>query len=177
MIPPALFGPTGVSCLTRHGRTSPTTLDPAVQQQILSSNKVFPFHFIGQPFSASLTISLPIFSGFSSRLHVAQAQAQQQDADQSVRARGLQVQSDVNARYLALETAYQAIAVQTASRDAARDQLRLAQDRYRLGSGSSLEVSDAQNNVQRAEGDYVASVYAYHRAIAALEAAVGRPLR
>jgi outer membrane protein TolC len=38
-------------------------------------------------------------------------------------------------------------------------------------------VADAQNAVQAAEGDYVNAVYAYHKAIAALEAAVGRPLR
>ena len=76
-----------------------------------------------------------------------------------------------------LQTAYQAIAVQAASREAARDQLRLAQDRYRLGAGTALEVSDAQNAVQQAEGDYVNAVYDYHKAIAALEAAVGRSLR
>ncbi len=67
--------------------------------------------------------------------------------------------------------------MQAQSRDAARDQLRLAQDRYRLGSGTALEVSDAQNSVQRAEGDYVNAIYDYHKALAALEAAVGRPLR
>ena len=33
--------------------------------------------------------------------------------------------------------------------------------------GNSLEVSDAQNAVQRAEGDYVNAVYDYHKAIAA----------
>ena len=65
----------------------------------------------------------------------------------------------------------------TRNRLAAREQIRLAQDRYRLGSGSSLEVSDAQNTVARAEGDYVNAVYDYHKAITALEAAVGRPLR
>ena len=46
-----------------------------------------------------------------------------------------------------------------------------------MGVGNSLEVSDAQTAVQRAEGDYVTAVYSYHRAIAALEAAVGRTLR
>ena len=85
--------------------------------------------------------------------------------------------ADVNSRFLALATDYKAISVQAASRDAARDQLRLAQDRYRLGSGTALEVSDAQNSVQRAEGDYVNAIYDYHKALAALEAAVGRPLR
>ena len=83
----------------------------------------------------------------------------------------------MHARYLGLQTSFQAIAVQDANRAAARDQLRLARDRYRLGAGTSLEVSDAQNAVQRAEGDYVNSIYDYHKAIAALEAAVGRPLR
>jgi hypothetical protein len=37
-------------------------------------------------------------------------------------------------------------------------------------------VSDAQNAVSRAEGDYVNAVYEYHKAIALLEL-VGRPLR
>jgi outer membrane protein len=151
-------------------------LDP-VNQQIRDANDVFPFHYTGQPFQANLRVSLPIFTGFGRSLRVSQAKADEDDADEDARARRLQVRSDVHARFLGLQTSYQAIAVQSANRDAARDQLRLAQDRYRLGAGTSLEVSDAQNAVQRAEGDYVNSVYDYHKAVAALEAAVGRPLR
>ena len=156
--------------------TGTALLDP-VSQQIRSANNVFPFDYTGQPFQANLRISLPIFTGFSRSLRVSQARAQELDADEDVRARRLQVRSDVHARYLGMQTSYQAIAVQQANREAARDQLRLAQDRYRLGAGTSLEVSDAQNAVQRAEGDYVNSVYDYHKSVAALEAAVGRPLR
>jgi outer membrane protein len=154
-----------------------SALQPGVAQQIRDANNVFPFSYTGQPFQASLRISLPIFTGFGRSLRLSQARAQEQDADESARARRLQVRSDVHARYLGLQTAYQAIDVQAANREAARDQLRLARDRYRLGAGTSLEVADAQNAVQRAEGDYVNSVYDYHKAIAALEAAVGRPLR
>jgi outer membrane protein len=151
-------------------------LDP-VSNQIRQQNSVFPFRYTGQPFSANLVLSLPIFTGFSRSLRLSQARAQQDDADEEVRARRLAVRSDVQARYLALQTTYQAIAVQAASRDAARDQLRLAQDRYRLGAGTALELSDAQNAVQQAEGGYITSVYDYHKAVAALEAAVGRSLR
>jgi len=151
-------------------------LDP-VAQQIRNQNSVFPFSYTGQPFGANLTVSLPIFTGFSRSLRLSQARAQEDDAEEEVRARRLQVRTDVHSRYLGLETAFRAIAVQGASREAARDQLRLAKDRYRLGAGTALEVSDAQNSVQRAEGDYVNAVYDYHKAIAALEAAVGRPLR
>jgi outer membrane protein len=151
-------------------------LDP-VAQQIRNQNSVFPFSYTGQPFGANLTVSLPIFTGFSRSLRLSQARAQEDDAAEEVRARRLQVRTDVQSRYLGLETAFRAIGVQGASRESARDQLRLAQDRYRLGAGTALEVSDAQNSVQRAEGDYVNAVYDYHKAIAALEAAVGRPLR
>jgi len=154
-----------------------STLDPTVRQDVIDRNSVFPFNYQRQPFSATLTVSLPIFTGFGRQLRVAEARAQQQDLEESVRARGLQVRTEVQARHLGLQTAFQAIAVQQTSRDAAREQLQLAQDRYRLGSGTALELSDAQNSVSRAEGDYVNAVYDYHRALAALEAAVGRPLR
>jgi outer membrane protein len=151
-------------------------LDP-VSRQIRDANNVFPFDYTGRPFQANLSISLPIFTGFSRSLRVSQARALEQDADEDVRARRLQVRSDVHARYLGMQTSFQAIAVQQANQSSARDQLRLAQDRYRLGAGTSLEVSDAQNAVSRAEGDYINAIYDYHKAVAALEAAVGRPLR
>jgi outer membrane protein len=173
----SLGGQTG-NCFTAAGLIDGggALLEP-VAQQVRNQNSVFPFSYTGQPFGANLTVSLPIFTGFSRSLRLSEARAQEDDAEEEVRARRLQVRTDVHSRYLGLETAFRAIAVQGASREAARDQLRLAQDRYRLGAGTALEVSDAQNSVQQAEGDYVNAVYDYHKAIAALEAAVGRPLR
>ena len=154
-----------------------TALAPDTAQQIRNANNVFPFNFTAQPFQAALTISLPIFTGFSRHLQLAEARAQQEDADESVRAQALLVRANVEGRYLALGSSYQAIAAQATGREAAREQLRLAQDRYRVGLGSALEVTDAQNAVQQAEGNYITAVYDYHRAITALEAAVGRPIR
>ena len=165
-------------CFSTFGLNSTgTALTPAVQQSLLDNNNVFPFDYTAQPFFAALRVSLPIFTGFSRSLRLSEARAAEEDADEDVRARRLAVHSDVHARHLGLVAADRAIAVQEANRVSARDQLRLAQDRYRLGAGTSLEVSDAQNAVQQAEGDYVNAVYFYHKAIAALEAAVGRPLR
>lgn len=152
-------------------------LTPEVVAAIKKANNVFPFSFTSQPFRASVQVSLPIFDGFQRDLSVAQARAQREDLRETVRARELQIRTDVQSRFLALQTSFRAIGVQAANRDASRDQLRLAQDRYRLGAGSALDVTDAQNNVQRAEGDYVNAVYEYHKAIAALEFAVGRSLR
>ncbi|HEV2084740.1 MAG TPA: TolC family protein, partial [Gemmatimonadales bacterium] len=86
-------------------------LDP-VSQQVRSQNNVFPFHYTGQPFRANLVLSLPIFTGFGRSLRLSEARAQQDDADEDVRARRLLVRSDVQARYLGLQTEFQAIAVQ-----------------------------------------------------------------
>ena len=157
--------------------TGDTALLDPVAQSIRSTNNVFPFDYTGQPFQANLRLTLPIFTGFGRSLRLSQARAQEQDADEAARALRLQVRTDVQARYLGIQTAYQAISVQAANRESARDQLRLAQDRYRLGAGTSLEASDAQNAVQQAEGEHVNAIYDYHKAVAALEAAVGRPLR
>ncbi|HET6779285.1 MAG TPA: TolC family protein [Gemmatimonadales bacterium] len=166
------------NCRSAFGLTPSGTalLDP-VAQQIRNQNSVFPFSYTGQPFGANLTISLPIFTGFSRSLRLSQARAEEDDVEEEIRARRLQVRTEVHSSYLAVRTSYQAIGVQGISRDAARDQLRLAQDRYRVGAGTALELSDAQAAVQQAEGDYVNAVYDYHKAISALEAAVGRPLR
>jgi hypothetical protein len=42
-----------------------TALDPTFQNQIIKGNNVFPFSFTKQPFQARLSISLPIFDGFT----------------------------------------------------------------------------------------------------------------
>jgi outer membrane protein len=156
---------------------SGTRLDSQTRRGLVDANRVFPFQFTTQPFRATLTISLPIFTGLSRTLQLSQARAAREDADETVRARGLEVRAVVQARFLAVQTAYRSIAVQAANRQAAQEQLLLAQQRYRVGNGASLELSDAQNEVQAAEGDYVNAVYTYHKSVAALEAAVGRSLR
>jgi outer membrane protein len=150
---------------------------PEVQSAILIPNDQWPFQYNSQPFRASLQVSLPIFTGFNRNLGVARANAAREDADEAVRARLLAVRSDVQGKYLALQASYQAIGVQESNRKAAQEQLLLAQERFRLGNGRALEVTDAQTAVLRAEADYVNAIYAYHRSIAALEYAVGRPLR
>ena len=153
-------------------------LDTAAQKQaVRAANSQYPFQFTPQPFQARLTISIPLWGNFQQPLQVSQAKAQQQDLQESVRARGLQVQTEVSQAYLTVATAYRTTAIQDTNRAAARDGLQLATERYRVGSGTFFELLDAQVAALRAETDYVSSVFDYHKALAALEAAVGRPLR
>ena len=60
---------------------------------------------------------------------------------------------------------------------AARDALYLAEERYKVGAATFVDVTDARAAYERAENDRIGAVYDYHKAFAALENAVGRPLR
>jgi outer membrane protein len=147
------------------------------EQTLRNRNSVFPFKFTTQPFQARFTVSLPIFTNFSRTLRVSEARAQHGDMEEAVRARGLAVQTEVSQAFLTLQTAFRTIGLQDTNRTAAREQLQLATQRYRVGSGTFFELLDAQVAALRAESDYVNSNYDYHKALAALEAAVGRSLR
>ena len=150
---------------------------PADEQRIRDQNNVFPFNFTSQPFSASVSISLPVFTQFQRPLEIAEAAAASEDAEESVRALELTVRTDVSQAYYGLQAAFEAIGIQADNRVAAEEQLRLATERYRVGSGTFFELLDAQLAAQRADADYIGAIYAYHRSIATLENAVGRPLR
>jgi outer membrane protein len=152
-------------------------LTPAQEEQIIANNSVFPFNFTSQPFSARVSLSLPIFTQFGRETRIARASDQADDAREQVEAQRLEVRTSVSQAYYGLVAAYQAVGIQATSRVAAQEQLRLATERYRVGSGTFFELLDAQVAAQRADADYINATYAYHRSIASLEAAVGRPLR
>lgn len=134
----------------------------------------FPVGFAGQPLNGFLQISLPIFQGFNRTTRVTLARADQMDATERLRSIELQIRADVTSRLLAVNTTWRTIAIQDRSRTAAAEQLKLAQERYRLGSGTVLELSDALNAVTRADAAYINAVYDNHRALVALFANIGR---
>lgn len=153
-------------------------LQADIAQSIRDRNSGWPFSYTRQPWSISAGLSLPLWMSFSRAQATSQAKAQEDDAREATRARRLEVAGTVQLRLGAVRTAYQAAVTLEANRTLAREQLRqLAQDRYRIGQGTALEVADAQNAVTQAEADDVSAVYDYHQAVVALEAAVGRPLR
>ena len=48
---------------------------------------------------------------------------------------------------------------------------------FRVGAKTFLDVTSARGTFEKAQIDRVNSIYEYHKAFAALENAVGRPLR
>ncbi len=166
---------TGVG-LAAYGCGSPT-LSAAQMQSIRSANNVFPFKFTRSPLSISAGLSLPIFDGFSREQSVQQAIAQQQSAAYGVKAQELQTRTNVTQAFLNLKLAASTIALRQQNADQAQDQYQYAEARYRAGQATYLDVTSARGTYVQAEVDRVNSIYDYHKAFAALENAVGRPLR
>ena len=129
------------------------------------------------PWNLRIGLSLPLFDAFSRNVQVSQARADEEDLQLAIRARELQVRGDVSAAFTSLVAAYRTIGVQTSNRAAADEALSLATQRYRVGSGSIIELLDARVTAETASANYINAVYNYHKAIAALEQAVGRTLR
>ena len=84
---------------------------------------------------------------------------------------------EVTAAYLTLTTAQKTVALQEQNAARARQELTFTEERYRVGAATFLDVTQARATYERAESDRINAVYDYHKAFAALEGAVGRPLR
>lgn len=152
-------------------------LSPDQEQRILENNSVFPFGFTREPLGVSLTLSLPIFQGFTRERQIEEAKVTADDARHRLRSEELRIRMVVSTAHNDVETARQSVALEERNRALAEDQLRLARERYRLGAGSFLELREAEAVLARAARSYLAAVYQYHEGLATLEAAVGRPLR
>ena len=146
-------------------------------QAIRDGNSKFPFDFTKSPRSFSATLSLPLFDGFSREQRLQEAMASRSDARYSVRSKELALTADVTAAYLILVTAEKTVALQEQNAVKAKQELKLVQDRYRIGATTFVDLTEARATYERSESDRITAVYDYHKAFAALESAVGHPLR
>jgi outer membrane protein len=153
------------------------SLPPAEAASLRSQNNAFPFGFTRQPFQISATLSLPIFDNFQREQRVEQSEAAHNDALYMIRSQELKTTATVTGAYLTLQAQAEQVSLSERTAQQAREALRLAEERYRVGLAPFLDVSDARTQFEQAESDRINSVYDFHKAFAALEAAVGRPLR
>jgi outer membrane protein len=150
---------------------------PADEADIRRDNAQFPFKFRRNPINFGVQLSFPIFDGFQREQRVQEAQASRNDARYRLRDQELRLTADVTSGYRNLVTAYQTVRLQEQNAQTAREALALAQERFRVGANTFVDVTQARSDYERAETDRINAIYDFHKAYAALEAAVGRPLR
>jgi outer membrane protein len=150
----------------------PYTADQAAA--IRSQNKL---DFAKAPRSFTAYISLPIFDNLSREQNLQRAQVDRDNVRFAVRGREVKLEADVTEAYLNVVTAVKTVELQEINAAAAREQLAFAEERYKVGAATFLDVTTSRGTYEQAQIDRVNAIYDYHRAFAALESAVGRPLR
>ena len=144
---------------------------------IRASNNQFPFKFNRNPVGISASLSLPIFNGYQREAQIEQAKIARDNAAYDLRSRNLQLTTDVTQAYLNLVTAAKTVDLQAQNAQKAAEELAFAEESYKVGAKTFLDVTTARGTFEQAQINRVDAVYNYHKAFAALESAVGRPLR
>ena len=164
----------GLAALGNCDRFTFTEADAAA---IRAENNQYPFNFQKQPFGYSINLSLPIFDGFRREQRIQDATASRNDARYELRRQELQMTTDITTAYRNLLTQYEQVKLQEQTKAAAQQAFELAQERYRVGASNFLDVATARSNFETASTDVINAIYEFHKFFAALEQAVGRPLR
>jgi outer membrane protein len=151
------------------------TVSPAQLDAIKSSNK--PFSFNKAPYSLSASMSIPIFNGFSRETQIEQARVTHDNTAYDLKARNLQLTTDVTTQYLNLVTAVRTVELNAQIAAKAAEDLALSEASFKVGAKTFLDVTQARGLYEQAQINRVNAIYDYHRIFAALESAVGRPLR
>ena len=151
-------------------------IDDAARQAALDGNQAFPFNFNTIPMTASVSISLPIFTGFTRERQVSQANNVAEDAEHGRRAEELRLRTMVTNAYDNLVSTYRVVQAEERNRTLAEEQLLLQQRRYALGAADLLLLMDGQTTMTTADQAYLNSIYEFHYSLIVLEAAVGRSL-
>jgi len=146
-------------------------------EAIRSANNQFPFKFNRNPIGVSATFSLPIFNNYSREAQIEAAKVARDNASYDVRSRNLQITTEVTQTYLTLVTDAKTVQLQEQNAAKATEELAFAEESYKVGAKTFLDVTTARGTYEKARSDRVNAIYEYHKAFAALEGAVGRPLR
>lgn len=165
----------GLSAIT--SQCNAITFTDAQADALRAQNNAYPFKFTSNPYNMSIGVSLPLFNGFARETELQDASAGRMDAQYRVRAQQLRLTTEVTSAWTTLTAGYRAFRLQEQNATAARTALELAQERYRVGLNSLVDLQQARADFDRAETDRIDALYEFHRSFAALENAVGRPLR
>ena len=117
--------------------------------------------FQNRNYTVSLTLNVPIFSGFSTenRLQLAEVSAKNSKADLSDLERD--IKRNIQKTYLDLQAAEKSLDVSKGNVAAAEESRRIQQEKYALGSSTLLDVLVANSDYLTAQTNLINAEYAY----------------
>ncbi|HZA98863.1 MAG TPA: TolC family protein [Gemmatimonadales bacterium] len=124
----------------------------------------------------SLALRWNLFDGFDRELTIVQREADLDVAEANASDSRRAVQADLELRLAELAAAVARIEITRTSVVAATEDLRVQQERYRLGASTIVDVLTSQEALNQVEVNVVNARFDYLRAKAELEALIGRNL-
>jgi len=119
------------------------------------------------------TLTIPIFEGGSVHGDVLQADARLQQSRERLDSLRAQIESDVRAALLNLQSSSQQVNVARSNIDLAEETLVQSRDRFSAGVTDTVEVVQSQESVASAHEQYISSLYNYNYAKISLVRALG----
>jgi outer membrane protein TolC len=126
--------------------------------------------------TARLGLSYPVFNGFQREDNIARAEATARTAAANLADARLKARADFERVMSALTLAEEQVSLSKQAVEVAREDLRVQEERYKLGMSTILDRITSQVNLLDAENNEVAARYDYEIARAQLEALIGRTL-
>lgn len=126
--------------------------------------------------SATLALTYPLFNNFQRDQGIVTAETNYASALSTAEDARRQVDASLTTRLAELEAARRRIDITATSLVAATEDLRVNQERYRLGAATIVDVLSSQEALSQAEVDAVQARFDYVIARAQIEALIGRNL-
>jgi outer membrane protein len=126
---------------------------------------------------AGARASWPIFDGMLTRGKVSQARAKRIQADLDVADTRRSIELEVRQSYSDYLQALELLEAQKKTVEEAEESLRLAEARFRAGTGTQLDVLSAQTALTDARSNEIQALYDYNVAVASLERATGATVK
>ena len=124
----------------------------------------------------SLSLRWTLFNGFDRELSIVQREADLDLAEANASDASRAVEAEMTTRLAELEAARIRTEITQTSVAAATEDLRVQQQRYRLGASTIVDLLTSQEALNQAEVDVVNARFDYLRAKAQIEALIGRNL-
>jgi outer membrane protein len=140
-----------------------------------SGNRATDYQLLNQR-QVSLAFRWSLFDRFDRELAITQREADLDVAEATATDATRAVEASLQQRLAELDAAKTRIQITQTSVAAATEDLRVQQERYRLGASTIVDVLTSQEALNQAEVDVVNARFDYLRAKAQLEALIGRKL-
>jgi outer membrane protein TolC len=124
-------------------------------------------------YSSTVSLNIPIFSGFSTLNNLRQVRARKEQAQANLRQVQIQVVQEVVTSYTAVKSAFNALQISDNLLKTAQRQYDVALERYKAGVNTILDLVSAQSTLANARASQVGSTNQWLNSLVDLSYAAG----